>query len=207
MQDEGFDPRSIPLQRWDDYVTQHNLPGRRGTGNMEKLFETPYSDDAYEMEDMRSMYSTAKPASTILMGFPNQAPAFQPPQMSRPATMTSLNKFADQPQYQSRGSPRRGTPDPWRDNASNFGRNTPMMQSQDNLIGLHPTGARRSPLSTSRPVSSMDFRGMQSGPDDIAITEAVRGCLAEVDLDSVTKKQGMYSQTTFPKAAPNLDKQ
>src|SRR6195952_600717 len=30
VDDEGFDPRSIPLQRWDDYALNNNLPGRRG---------------------------------------------------------------------------------------------------------------------------------------------------------------------------------
>ena len=30
VHDEGFDPRSIPLQRWDDYAAFNNLPGRRG---------------------------------------------------------------------------------------------------------------------------------------------------------------------------------
>jgi chitin synthase len=36
----------------------------------------------------------------------------------------------------------------------------------------------------------IDFRTpATAGPDDAAIVEAVRACLAEVDLDSVTKKQ------------------
>ena len=38
--------------------------------------------------------------------------------------------------------------------------------------------------------SVIDFRTpANAGPDDTAIVEAIRACLAEVDLDSVTKKQ------------------
>ena len=37
----------------------------------------------------------------------------------------------------------------------------------------------------------IDFRGTTTnGPDDSAIVEAIQGCLGEVDLDNVTKKQG-----------------
>ena len=44
---------------------------------------------------------------------------------------------------------------------------------------------------SSRPVSTVDFRSGPgvAGPDDHAIIEAIQSCLAEVDLDSVTKKQ------------------
>jgi len=31
-----------------------------------------------------------------------------------------------------------------------------------------------------------------NGPDEGLITEAIRSCLAEVDLDTVTKKQGKH---------------
>ena len=40
-------------------------------------------------------------------------------------------------------------------------------------------------------MSVVDFRGEVRGPDDGAIVEAVQSCLGEVNLDSVTKKQGM----------------
>ena len=43
----------------------------------------------------------------------------------------------------------------------------------------------------SRPVSTMvDFQRVGGGPDDVMIVDAIRSCLAEVDLDNVTKKQG-----------------
>jgi len=55
------------------------------------------------------------------------------------------------------------------------------------------TGGSRSPLnpeSLSRPASQFDFRGDGvKGPEDGLIIEAIQGCLREVDLDSVTKKQ------------------
>lgn len=39
-------------------------------------------------------------------------------------------------------------------------------------------------------MSQFDFRGDGvKGPDDAMIVEAIQGCLREVDLDSVTKKQ------------------
>jgi chitin synthase len=83
IDDEGFDPRSIPLQRWDDYALANNLPGRRG-GPVEKAYDT--YEDQYEMDDMKSMYSSVKPASTVLTGFqrgnsymPPQSPAFGGP--------------------------------------------------------------------------------------------------------------------------------
>lgn len=42
----------------------------------------------------------------------------------------------------------------------------------------------------SRPASTIDFRnGLPTEPSDEAILEAIRAVLAEVDLDSVTKKQ------------------
>ena len=204
MQDDGFDPRSIPLQRWDDYAAVNNLPGRRSMGQgLEKTYEGGYSDNMYEMDDMHSMYSSAKPASTILTGFHNQPPAYIPPQspaafghMTRQST-ASLARYTDQPQYsQPRLQSMSGIPEPYRDSMSPQHRmSMPMMQSQDNLLERQSPVPRqsRSPLGMSRPISTVDFRGIQNGPDDIAITEAIRNCLAEVDLDTVTKKQGKQS--------------
>jgi chitin synthase len=83
VDDEGFDPRSIPLQRWDDYAAANNLPGSRRMG-VEKLHDSPY-DDVYEMDDMKSMYSAVKPASTILTGFQNRnTQPYMPPQSPAP---------------------------------------------------------------------------------------------------------------------------
>ncbi len=118
QQDEGFDPRSIPLQRWDDYATHNNLPGRRGDPanfdtRQEKSPYTGYSDEpgVMEMDDMRSTYSSVKPASTILTGFPMQqqglhnGPYMAPPMSPAPnqfmqhrqSTMTALTQYRDHP--------------------------------------------------------------------------------------------------------------
>ena len=84
VQDETFDPRSIPLQKWDDYAWANNLPGRRGMANAsEKGQHDRYDDNGYEMDDIRSVYSSVHPASTIHTGFPLQTPpamTYMPPQ-------------------------------------------------------------------------------------------------------------------------------
>lgn len=207
VEDEGFDPRSIPLQRWDDYALANNLPGRRGNADFgeEKFYQAPYTDDAaMEMDDMHSMYSSVKPASTILTGFPGQgrgAGPYMPPQSPAPfggnvpgnrnSHFSSFTRYNDQHQrHMSMGNLSN-----YQDNPANTSRlSMPMMPSSENLLG----GARRqsrSPLSgyNSRPVSTaLDFRGGPgNGPDDNTIIEAIRTCLAEVDLDNITKKQGV----------------
>lgn len=202
MEDDGFNPRSVPLQRWDDYAATNHLPGRRGmAGQVEKPYQDAYADNDHEMDDVRSMYSSVKPASTILTGFPHQVPAYMPPispalfaNIHHQSTHSSLAQYKDQPLYQPRMQSRGGTPDPYRDNVSNYRITGPEMHSSDNLIAMQSPSLRqsRSPLGypSSRPMSIIDFRGLSHGPEDMAITEAIRSCLAEVDLDSVTKKQG-----------------
>ena len=206
LEDEGFNPRSIPLQRWDDYAASNNLPGRRGlNGSMEKVYQDDYVDRGFEMDDMHSTYSSVKPASTILTGFPNQAPAYMPLQaqspspfagMNRQSTYSSLTRYTDQPQHQpTRVQSFGGRSEPYRDSPKLPRTGTPIMiPSTENLIAMQspPLRQSRSPLgyAESRPVSTVDFRSTGNGPDDLAITEAIRSCLSEVDLDSVTKKQG-----------------
>ncbi|KAF2430135.1 hypothetical protein EJ08DRAFT_612861 [Tothia fuscella] len=90
VEDEGFDPRSIPLQRWDDYAAVNGLGGRRGGPGTEKG-EGSYD---YEMDDARSQYSSY-PAASILTGFPNQQhqSMHMPPQphMQRQSTFSNYN--------------------------------------------------------------------------------------------------------------------
>lgn len=198
LEDEGFDPRSVPLQRWDDYAAANNLPGRRGmAGTMEKSYEDEFANNGFEMDDIHSVYSSAKPASTILTGFHNAPPAYVPPQSpaafghSNRQSTHSFAPYKDQPQYsrpQSRLQSVTGMSDHYQDHP--YQRMS--MPSTDNLIAMQspPLRQNRSPLGYgSRPVSILDFRGAYSGPDDGAIVEAVRSCLTEVDLDNVTKKQ------------------
>ena len=70
------------------------------------------------------------------------------------------------------------------------------MQSAENLMPVYsPPRQSRSPqgyAAGSRPVSTVDFQNVNAGPDDLAVVEAVRACLAEVDLERVTKKQGLF---------------
>lgn len=199
MEDEGFDPRSVPLQRWDDYAAANNLPGRRGmAGNMEKSYQDDYGNNNYEMDDIHSVYSSAKPASTILTGFHNAPPAYMPPQspaaFTNPARQStySINMapYKDQPQYfrpDSRLQSLAGMSEHYQDHPYQRMSNIP---STDNLIAMQspPLRQNRSP-NASRPVSTLDFRGAYNGPDDDMIVEAVRSFLTEVDLDNVTKKQ------------------
>ncbi|KAI9726706.1 MAG: hypothetical protein M1834_008641 [Cirrosporium novae-zelandiae] len=200
LQDEGFDPRSIPLQRWDDYAAANNLPGRRAFVGGEK----PYQDgfEEYEMDDVRSMYSSVKPASTILTGFPGQRAPYIPPRspapfggvQNRQSTMSNLTRYADYPPGQERqmsmgNMSGRFTDNPYQQNRASM---PPGARSTDNLMGMPspPLRNTRSAMGfNSRPVSTVDFSRIANGPDDASIIEAIQTCLSEVDLDTVTKKQ------------------
>ncbi|KAI9890184.1 MAG: hypothetical protein M1814_004346 [Vezdaea aestivalis] len=171
VNDEGFDVRSIPLQRWDDYAAANNLPGRRGY--TEKVFGD--NEANYEMDDMRSVYSSVKPASTVLTGFGHN-PAYMAPQSPAPF-----------------GGPRVMSPGV---GSEHHYAATGGMPSSDNLLAMQspPLGQsarmRASPLGMgSRPASGFDFQRVGAGPDDATIVESVQMCLQEVDLDNVTKKQ------------------
>lgn len=201
VDDESFDPRSVPLQTWDHYATTHDLPGRRGLATS---VEKPHQDDApgYEMDEIKSIYSSVKPESTILTGFHNQTPTYMPPPSSTPfanrqSTLSNFTPYSDRPQYQHvRQQSLAGMSEQYQDNPFNSKISLP---STDNLLAMQSPPLRRqsrSPLgySGSRPVSTVDFRGqLAGGPDDGAIIDAVRSCLAEVNLDNVTKKQGLCS--------------
>jgi chitin synthase len=207
VEDDVFDPRSIPLQRWDDYALVNNLPGRRGNAEYgEEKQPMHYTDEtAMEMDDFRSTYSSVKPASTILTGFPGGRGPYMPPQSPAPfggnnnrnSRMSSFTRYTDAPQLGGHAQRHMsmGNISSYQDNPMNASRlSMPMMQSSDNLLGV--PGRQRSPLGGgygSRPVSTvMDFRtGPGHGPDDHTIVEAIRQVLGEVDLDNVTKKQGM----------------
>ncbi|CBF69715.1 protein csmB [Aspergillus nidulans FGSC A4] len=205
VEDEQFDPRSIPLQRWDDYALANNLPGRRGdyaVGQEKAFYGGRYMDDtAMEMDDMHSQYSSVKPASTILTGFPGQGRhSYMPPQSPAPfggnvpgnrnSHFSTFSRYTDQPlQSNSHLQTRHmsmGNLSQLESSGMTNRHSVGMMQSTDNL--LRPNS--RSPVGfNSRPASAFDFRAGMNGPDEGAITEAIRSCLAEVDLDTVTKKQ------------------
>ena len=211
--DEEFDPSSIPLQRWDDYAMTNNLPGRRGdlgVGQEKAYSSGRYMDEmGMEMDDMHSQYSSVKPASTILTGFPGHGrhtSPYMPPKSPAPfvggnvpgnrnSHMSNFSRFTDFPQasgYPTATSRHMSVGDlgAYQHSPVNTSRHSVgLMQSTDNLLA----GTRsRSPLAQyqSRPASTaLDLRD-GGGPDEQTIAEAIRGCLAEVDLDTVTKKQG-----------------
>lgn len=211
VEDEGFDPRSIPQQRWDDYALVNNLPGRRGSAGQEKHY-TGFGDPGMEMDDMHSTYSSVKPASTILTGFPTQGPhgphqsPFAVPQSPSPyganvpgnrsSRLSHFTQYTDHPQQAGQRTSRQlsmGNLSHYQDNPANSSRLSGFgMPGADSGFGAAAQRqSMRSPLS--RPPSTMiDFRTAPSqGPDEATITAAIQGCLSEVDLDNVTKKQGM----------------
>ncbi|KAF3937432.1 hypothetical protein ABW19_dt0208553 [Dactylella cylindrospora] len=182
VEDEPFDPASIPLQTWDDYAGMNNLPGRRVAAHVEK-----YYDDAgaagYEMDDMQSVYSSVKPTSTLHFGGnPYLAPQHSPSRLGRNSVRQS--SYSD---FKS-VSPNRAMSmggDYWQD-----GGNGPR---EGNLLSPQPSPGFQRALSGyagSRPASSvLDFQRAYNGPDEATIIEVVKDCLNAVDLDSVTKKQ------------------
>ncbi|KAL2021296.1 hypothetical protein VTK56DRAFT_7267 [Thermocarpiscus australiensis] len=94
VDDEGFDPRSIPLQRWDDYALANGLPGRRG-GPSEKVGvdgAMGMYDENYEMDDIKSVYSSVRQPS-VLAGLPGRgAGAYMPPTPGTPFTPGAMTR-------------------------------------------------------------------------------------------------------------------
>ncbi|KAJ3457407.1 hypothetical protein MRS44_014548 [Fusarium solani] len=203
VDEEGFDPRSIPLQRWDDYALANNLPGRRG-GYQEK---NDYSfGDQYEMDEIKSVYS-AGPQGSVLTGMPGGNP-YQPPQS--PAFghgRTSTMGYQDSPMQNRQSMMSMGTgihdtrsQSPYQD----FPGQRPSVNNLRGQANLSPAMGGHSRSGTAlgfnrgtpspmpdamRSQSSFDFQQGHSGPNDMAIVESIRSVLAEVDLDTVTKKQ------------------
>ncbi|KAF3051869.1 hypothetical protein E8E11_010740 [Didymella keratinophila] len=201
-EDEGFDPKSIPMMRWDEYAERNELPGRRGLPGQtsEKGGFSAYEDDTYEMNDMQSVYSSVKPASTIMSNMhhishmPPQSPGPYQGMQTRQSTYSNLSRYQDHPHqnpHQSRLMSMGNMSDAYGD--SPYG-NRPShggFQSSDNLMASTPPIRGRSPLGygQSRPGSTVNFQNMMNGPSDQTIQDVVRTCLREGDLDSMTKKQ------------------
>lgn len=113
------------------------------------------------------------------------------PNQYRQSTMTGLTQYQDVP-VSVHGRPMSIS-------------NTSYHQGRPSMGGMPPSSEYFSPYRTPgtpmnngaglrRPVSTVDFRGSPgAGPDDLAIVDAIRLCLSEVDLDSVTKKQGKHN--------------
>lgn len=216
--DEGFDPRSIPLQRWDDYATINNLPGRRGGGNEKNAGgPTGMYDDGYEMDDMKSTYSSVRQTS-VLAGLGARGSAFMPPQgqtspglYGRTSTLPNMgysdhNLHARQSMASMGGGIQRMA-SPYQDvpghlNGGRTMSNLGAVSSTSPALGgaglrastsqLGFAGGARQPLGAAeahQSVMSFDFQRGNIGPDDGMIVEAIQAVLREVDLDTVTKKQ------------------
>ncbi|KJR88758.1 uncharacterized protein SPSK_07523 [Sporothrix schenckii 1099-18] len=214
--DEGFDPRSIPLQRWDDYATINNLPGRRGGGANEKgmgVHEGMY-DDGYEMDDMKSMYSSVRQPS-VLAGLGARG-SYMPPQSQmspglygRSSTVPNMGGYSDHPLQHRQSMMSMGTgiqrmASPYQDALGNrsmsnlraVSNTSPALGGQGlraSTSNLGFSGGARQPLGAAeaahQSVMSFDFQRGNVGPDDGMIVEAIQAVLREVDLDTVTKKQ------------------
>ncbi|KAH6653548.1 chitin synthase 5 [Truncatella angustata] len=201
---ETFDPRSIPLQRWDDYAALNNLPGRRG--NYSEKAEVQPFDDSYEMDDMKSVYSSVRQQSVLhgLQG--NRAGStYMPPSSQSPVPHGSMRNsgyapYSDNPMHrQSTASfgdiQRMHTPFQERPSMSNLRSVANASPSRDMHRPSYQTldyrGGARTPLGqgNNQSMVSFDFQRGNVGPDDGMIIEAIQATLGEVDLDTVTKKQ------------------
>jgi chitin synthase len=109
VDDDGFDPRSIPLQRWDDYALMNNLPGHRG-GHPEKQHDGGF-EDQYEMDEIKSVYSSVRQPS-VLNGLQNRN-TYMPPAAQIPIPFAAANmarqssfgsQYAEQPLMVNRQS-------------------------------------------------------------------------------------------------------
>lgn len=204
VEDEKFDPRSIPLQRWDDYALSNNLPGRRGGYRDESSIGDPY-----EMEEMKSVYS-AGPQGSVQTGMPMRN-SFMPSQSPIPfgnhnRASTMMSHYQDQPMMQHRQSMMSlGTAVQDMNRQSPYQDYIPHQASMGNLRGQSNTppsvrppsaafgygGGRRSPMvpDAMQSTQSFDFQRGNAGPDDGTIVESIQAIMREVDLDTVTKKQ------------------
>lgn len=201
VEETAFDPRSIPLQRWDDYALANSLPGRRGMPHEREYL----GDDQYEMDEIKSVYSSAHPGS-IRGGAMSYRPPFMPPSPTNlPGQRQSSFPYTDnRHSMASFGGdiPRRTSP--YQD-----GRSTPGIRASSNLspaagfgvgnrsstaLGLGAGNRSSTALGlrtndAMRSSTSFDFQRGHVGPDDSVVIEAIQSVLREVDLDTVTKKQ------------------
>ncbi|KAI0453631.1 glycosyltransferase family 2 protein [Xylaria acuta] len=201
---DGFDPRSIPLQRWDDYAALNNLPGRRGTQG-EKNHEV--YEDNYEMDDMRSVYSSVRQPSVLtgLQGRGGHMPPQSPAPFQGMSRHSTYDAYADNPIHrqstasfgdlQRTGSPYQDLPHAgYRQSSmsnlravSNTSPQYDVPRASNTPLGF--AGTRPTLGQGHQSTTSFDFQRGHTGPDDGIIIEAIQAVLRDVDLDTVTKKQ------------------
>jgi chitin synthase len=172
---------------------------------MEKdpMYDQPYGAAGYEMDDIYSIYSSANPASTILTGLPQQQ--FYRPLQQSPSPYNTLNRQSTYSRYtDSSGLEQHqrlmstgNLSDNYRLQSQHhlvqFGGPSPPMQQHQQFGAYQPHQRTLSPYggaAASHPGSTNELAGFQSrGPSNESIANAIRECLAEVDLDTVTKEQ------------------
>jgi chitin synthase len=171
--DNGFDPRSVPLMRWDDYAAANNLPGRRGIAYGEKYDGMGFEDPNMELDDMRSVVSSVKPSSNYGGGL--ALPPSMAPSMAARASTYSLGGGSYSPAHHGRNNSGGNMSDaPLPGARRPLSSMYPVMSaSTDNLVALggspnmsNPNLRSRSALGhggsnspASRPVSAFNLLG------------------------------------------------
>lgn len=202
VENTPFDPRSIPLQRWDDYALANALPGRRGAPHEREYL----GDDQYELDEIKSVYSSI-PQGSVRGGAMSYRPPFMPPSPTNGMGM-GMQRQSSNPYFDNRQS------------MASFGgdvarRTSPYQDGRASAAGIRASAnLSPAPFAANRSSSALGLAGNRSstalglragdamassttfdyqrgnaGPDDEVVVEAIQGVLAEVDLDTVTKKQ------------------
>lgn len=150
-------------------------------------------DEGYHMDDMRSMYSSVKPASAM-NGFSGRGPNSiagnrttvysDHPGASRHQSSMSLGTDLNHSPYQDYPP----SPGMHQRSQSPFTHAHPNPSRSSSRMSLGLGGAAPSEAG-SRPMSTLGFPSGSKGPSNEAIIDSIRGVLAEVDLEDVTKKQ------------------
>lgn len=218
--EKPFDPRSIPLQRWDDYALQHNLPGRRGGAGFGAGFHEKSDGIGVgvfnDVDDVQSVYSSVRQGS--FMGMPGaannyrasglpvsrgsayggtmpvtSAPPMIPPMAVQPSGLGGSGAFARHSTISLGVGPGPAL-SPYGQQAPHHDNALASRQSISHLRSMSNSPAQHFQQNRQSTATNLDFQRGSPGaafgqPDDMAIVEAVRAVLHDVDLDSVTKKQ------------------
>jgi chitin synthase len=201
VEPERYDPRSVPLMRWDDYALENGLPGRRGLTYDEKMEMEIYEDN---MMDNRSVISSIKLGSVMgAPAYPMMPIATTPNarasvySMGTPGARSSPNLNPTMSNLSLSGMPRPASTVFPVMSASTDNLNNPFRGSPSPGGSPYMRGNRSSTmLPNSRPASQLNLNsgpinfmdGPRQGPSDVDIVAAVRECLGEVDIERVTKK-------------------
>lgn len=161
--DEGFDPASIPLQRWCDYAVVNNLPNRY-----------------YQETPRNSVYGTEPDASFIRNSyFPAQSTVMQGNQSA-----IGIDGYGQHGSWNRRSTMTLGmtshSPQTERPKTS-FGFNEPGRE-RDTLRTQSGLG-----LTTTRTLSRLG--GEEPGLSNEVISASIKWTLKEADLDTITKRQ------------------